>query len=107
MNQKQGNYSNPQWRNNNNTQTQPNPQRFNDFKLLPDETGFKIPGCNFTFYFDQNGGWYIFHSQLTKTAIRFDEYQNYYNANGDPSTPPVYDDEGKQKSKEIRVHKTK
>jgi hypothetical protein len=55
----------------------PQPDRFVEFKLLKDETGFTIPGSNHIFYFDVYGGW-------------FDEYKNYYNSNGEPRSPPDY-----------------
>jgi len=93
-------YSNPnfnkntQWRNNPNPQqisTGPNPQRFSAFQLLHDETGFTIPNCSHVFYFDIHGGWYIFFYKLTK-IFRFDEFENYYNADGEPCTPPSYDE---------------
>lgn len=41
---------------------------------LEDGSGFKIPGNDHVFLFTKQGGWY-------------DEDNNYYNANGDPSEP--------------------
>jgi len=55
--------------------TGPNPERFKDFDVIDDETGFTVKGSDHIFYFDRHGGW-------------FDEYKNYYNADGVPKTPP-------------------
>jgi hypothetical protein len=62
------------------TDTRPKPERFTEFVLLQDQTGFNIKNCDFTFYFDVNGGW-------------FDEYHNYYDADGQPCTPPEYSED--------------
>lgn len=62
------------------TGTGPNPARFNKYDVLPDESGFRIPGSDHIFEFDTHGGW-------------FDEYDNYYNADGQPATPPEYDED--------------
>lgn len=43
----------------------PNPDRFKDYKLNEDKSGFSLPGCDYEFYFDEFGGWY-------------DEFDNYY-----------------------------
>ena len=48
--------------------------RFEEFKQLDDDSGFKIPTGE-VFKFDQVFGW-------------FDEYGDYFNADGDPCTPP-------------------
>lgn len=58
----------------------PEPERFKDFKLLEDKSGFKIEGSDHVFHFDQDGGWY-------------DEHENYYNSNGEPCDPPEDEDE--------------
>ena len=54
------------------------PLRFEVYHQLPDGSGFTIPNCNHTFKFDHHKGW-------------FDEQHNYYNADGDPDTPPRSD----------------
>jgi len=63
--------------------TQPNPQRFAVFNLIPDESGFTLPNYNYVFYFDENGGWY-------------DEFNNYYNSDGQPDTPPRFNNNRRQ-----------
>jgi hypothetical protein len=63
--------------------TQPNPQRFATFQLIADESGFTLPYSNYVFYFDENGGWY-------------DEFNNYYNADGQPDAPPRYNNNRRQ-----------
>lgn len=40
-----------------NTGTGPNPARFSKYELLPDESGFRIQGCEHIFEFDTHGGW--------------------------------------------------
>lgn len=35
----------------------PNSERFKDYKLLEDKTGFTVEGTDHVFYFDQEGGW--------------------------------------------------
>jgi hypothetical protein len=52
----------------------PQPQRFDRFVELKDGSGFTIPGCSFVFKFDRHGGW-------------FDEYGNYFSADGRPEDP--------------------
>ena len=48
--------------------------RFEEFKELDDNSGFKIPSGE-VFKFDKHGGW-------------FDEYGDYFNGDGEPCTPP-------------------
>lgn len=47
--------------------------RFEEFKELDDNSGFTIPTGE-VFKFDKTGGW-------------FDEYGDYFNADGEPCTP--------------------
>ena len=51
-----------------------NISRFEEFKELEDNSGFKIPTGE-VFKFDKHFGW-------------FDEYGDYFNADGEPSNPP-------------------
>lgn len=51
-----------------------NTSRFEEFKDLDDNSGFKIPSGE-VFKFDNHGGW-------------FDEYGDYFNENGELSTAP-------------------
>lgn len=39
------------------TGNKPNPARFNDYQVLPDQSGFRIPNCDHVFEFDTYGGW--------------------------------------------------
>lgn len=40
------------------TEKQPHtPERFKDFILLEDKTGFNLAGSDHVFYFDEEGGW--------------------------------------------------
>lgn len=47
---------------------------------LADGSGFKIPNSDHVFLFTKSGGW-------------FDEDNNYYNAQGDPSEPHESDED--------------
>eukprot|EP00331_Platyophrya_macrostoma_P003777 CAMPEP_0176431042 /NCGR_PEP_ID=MMETSP0127-20121128/14593_1 /TAXON_ID=938130 /ORGANISM="Platyophrya macrostoma, Strain WH" /LENGTH=457 /DNA_ID=CAMNT_0017813007 /DNA_START=32 /DNA_END=1405 /DNA_ORIENTATION=+ len=59
----------------------PNPDRFKDFILFEDKAAFAINSSDQVYWFDKDGGW-------------FDEYENYYNHLGEPTTPPAdIDDE--------------
>lgn len=58
--------------------------RFEEFKELDDNSGFKIPTGE-VFKFDQKGGW-------------FDEYGDYFNQDGELSTP---DRESLKKKKKL------
>ena len=40
-----------------NVDTKPNPARFNQYEVLPDQSGFRIPKCDHIFEFDTYGGW--------------------------------------------------
>lgn len=42
---------------NRNIDSRPNPARFYNYNVLPDQSGFTIPNCNFVFQFDDYGGW--------------------------------------------------
>lgn len=53
----------------------PNPSRFEVYTEIKGGKGFKIKGCDYVFKFDRFNGW-------------FDEFGNYYNANGKSEDPP-------------------
>lgn len=54
----------------------PDPSRFVTFDEAEDGSGFYLPDGNEHFFaFDRYGGW-------------FDEYDNYYDADGQPCEPP-------------------
>ena len=56
------------------------PARFETYELLSDGTGFTLKGNPHVFKLDKNGGW-------------FDEFGNYYNADGSASEPPSDSDD--------------
>lgn len=57
----------------------PQPERFQKYYEVKDGSGFMIDDCDHFFKFDKYGGW-------------FDEYKNYYNADGEPDNEPEYSD---------------
>jgi len=58
----------------------PDSSRFENYKLLPDESGFTISSADCIYRFDEHGGWY-------------DEYAFYYDTDGDYCDPPEIEDE--------------
>ena len=70
-----------------------NVSRFEEFKELEDMSGFKIPTGE-VFKFDKHGGW-------------FDEYGDYFNADGEPSNPPKDSLKNKKKLMEEQRLQTK
>jgi hypothetical protein len=61
------------------------PSRFEVFTESKDGKTFTIKDTDHIFKFDRFGGW-------------FDEYGNYYNADGSASDPPSDDDEHSDRS---------
>jgi hypothetical protein len=57
----------------------PNPKRFEVFTEIPNKKGFKIKGSKYIYFFDKYGGWY-------------DEYNNYYNPDGEADDHPSDED---------------
>jgi len=55
------------------------PELFEEFELAKDGSGFFLTNGEF-YPFDKNGGF-------------FDKYKNYYDANGQPATPPDNDED--------------
>lgn len=63
------------------------PQRFFHYSEQEDGKGFTIPGTDYVFKFDRFGGW-------------FDEYQNYYNQDGEPDSQPPSESDSEHYSSE-------